>query len=188
MSSQKWTNLVTMRCLRNIALNIWLPRKLYITFHLTYIMRHVTIAIGLFILLLAGCDSTDPIDENEDAEVAGSYEASTFVLHLESGSYNILERGGLLNLNLDEDGNVEGRMLVPCSIPQTCEDPDAETYDVMIGGVYEVEADTVFFDHRADTFIREVPWLYEDGMLRAFFGSSEEGQAPDEGLEVVLTR
>ncbi len=145
-------------------------------------MRHVTIAVGLFILLLAGCDSTDPIDENEDARVAGSYEATTFVLHYEGEDYDILEEGGVLDMALSEDGEVEGRMAVPCSLPATCENPEEDVLEINIGGVYEVEQDTVFFDHRADTFIRDVPWIYDDGTLSASFGG------PQEGLEVVLTR
>lgn len=143
-----------------------------------------TIAIAfLFAILITGCDSTGPDDDTDaDAQVAGSYEATTFQLERPDETYDILEQDGEFDLTLSEGGEVDGHFLVPCSIPDSCEDPEADSVEISFGGVYEVEQDTVNFDHSTDTFVREIPWLYEEGTLSASTGG------PDGGLRVVLTR
>lgn len=128
---------------------------------------------------LIGCDSAG----GNDAEVTGTYEATTFTLEISMTTYDVLEAGGSLRMTLQANGTVDdGQLVAPCSLPEACEPDDGEVFEATFGGIYEVDGNTVTFDHRTDTFIRNVEWTYQSGTLRTAY---EDGGAR---IVVVLTR
>lgn len=80
-------------------------------------------------------------------------------------------------MTLQEGGTVDdGLLVVPCSIPEACEADEEGEVEVTFEGTYDVDGDVVTFDHDADTFIRDIEWVYDDGAL---FTETDD-------LEVVL--
>lgn len=116
-------------------------------------------------LVIAGCDLTD--DDDEDfAAVAGTWSADTFTLLADGETHDILEAGGDLRMTLNEDGTVdEGILTAPCTIPGVCADDEAEDFVAEFEGTFDIDGQSVTFSHTADTFIRDVVWLYDGTSL-----------------------
>lgn len=106
-------------------------------------------------LAFSGCDSTD-----EDDEIAGAYETTSFTAEIEGETVDVLDAGGFIEMTLGEDGTVSGRLFVPEDLA------GGEENDLPFGGTYAVSGNEVTFDHEADTFVRDVVWTYDDGALR----------------------
>lgn len=135
-------------------------------------------AVSIFVV---GCDSTGITPPPEDGstsgegenevqrDTSGAYTTDTFIAYPEEtgDTIRVAEGGGFIRLTLHADDSVSGRMFIPEAYRGTGE-PDAEgDYDVRIGGTYHTSGDSVFFDHEADTFIRDVPWIWRNDTLRA---------------------
>lgn len=120
----------------------------------------------LLALLIAGCDLTDDDDEDFDA-VAGTWSADTFTLTVDDETHDILEGDGELSMTLNEDGSVDdGLLRAPCSIPGTCdEDEEADFFEAEFEGTFAIDGQTVTFNHAANTFIRDVAWIYDGSTL-----------------------
>ena len=131
-------------------------------------MRTRLLLAFLTLPLMAACGDDDPTGPM--AEAAGTYVATTFVE--KDGNVDHLAAGLTLTLRLRESGTTSGSFFVP--------DGGEEGEDVLadLAGTWTREGDEVEFDHAADTFIRDVVWVYEDGTLS--LDNSE--------LTVVLTR
>jgi hypothetical protein len=109
-------------------------------------------------LILIGCDSAEDGDENE---IAGEYETTLFTAEIEDETVDVLAAGGFIEVTFREDGTVSGRLFVPEALAE------GEENDIPFGGTYTVSGSEVTFDHEADTFIRDVEWMFSDGTLRA---------------------
>jgi hypothetical protein len=126
------------------------------------ITRVVTVIGGL---LAQGCSSaTSPTVDT----VAGSYAATTFEAVDGGQVVDILGQGGTLAIVLQVDLSTTGRLFVPDG-GETGED-----LDVDLTGTWMLSADTIRFDHSADTFVRDMVFLVEGTRLTGeeTFGST----------------
>lgn len=117
-------------------------------------------------LLFTACDN-DPSSPQRDAAalIAGSYTAAESL-----GAYRLitvtngeeidwLARGAEITLTLRADGTTTGRLYAPGA------GEDGGDFDVSLAGTFAVAGDVVEFEHEADTFIRDMPFRWEDGRL-----------------------
>lgn len=137
-----------------------------------------TLAICALLVAAVGLTGCGNVGNDDDAEVAGSYSASTFAVETDTATADVLEEGGLLRIRLKEDGTASGRLFLPCSLPGACEADEGDAFKANFEGIYEVDNNIVRFDHRADTFIRDVEWTYRDGTLRTSF--------EDDGVRITV--
>jgi hypothetical protein len=136
-------------------------------------MRTLRIASPLLCVAALACgDTTAPTV----ADVAGSYGAATFTTQDVTGTTDLLAQGTLLNIVLTADGNTTGRLLVPGG------NDDGSDFDADLAGTWLLHGDTVDFEHAADTFVRDMPFLFSGGKL--------SGQATFSGtnVKVVLAK
>lgn len=113
-----------------------------------------TVALGAVALI--GCDdATEP----DMATVAGSYQATTFVGHTETGDIDVLAEGGSLTMTLTATGTTTGSLFVPGG------EEDGTDAVVDLSGTWTLDGDEVTFDHDSDTFLRDVTFTYEGGRL-----------------------
>lgn len=130
-------------------------------------MKSTRLPLLLFLLIAgtAGCDLFGDDDEDFD-EVAGMWSATTFTLQVEGETHDILEAGGELAMTLNEDGTVDdGILRAPCSIPGICPDGEEGDFEEAFEGTFDIEGQTVTFSHAADTFIRDVLWVFDGTTL-----------------------
>lgn len=113
--------------------------------------------ISISPLLLNGCDSSE-----EGDGVAGEYETISFMVELGGETVDVLDAGGFIEVALRSDGTVDGRLVVPAALSE-----GEGAVDIAFGGTFVVSGDEVRFDHEEDTFIRDVVWRFESGMLSA---------------------
>ena len=119
--------------------------------------------------VLIGACANDPggAPDSPAALVAGEYEANG-----ELGAYRLiavgsdgaeidwLARGASVVLRLDAEGGTTGRLFVPDA------DEDGGDLESDLTGTFAVADGIVTFDHEADTFMRDMPFAWENGMLR----------------------
>jgi hypothetical protein len=112
---------------------------------------HARILVALVALAGCGSDSLAPTMAN----VAGTYVAT--VLH--GPGDDILAEGGSLTLVLDASGSVTGSFFVPASLggPTTLD----------MAGTFSLTGSTVRFSQAADSFVRDVDWIWDDDSLEA---------------------
>lgn len=123
------------------------------------------LVLGIF--AFSGCDSTE-----NDVGVAGNYEANQFTVQIEGEAVDVLSAGGFIEMTLRESGAVSGRLFIPEALTA------GEENDFSLEGTYTISGDVVTFDHEADTFIRDVEWVFGNGTLRT----------ETDGITVVLQR
>jgi hypothetical protein len=119
-----------------------------------------------------GCDSsTDPTVD----EVAGSYSATTLVTTTNNVPKDQLARGATMNLVLTADGSVTGHLHIPA-------DGTLPVLDADMAGSWALDRHIVTFDQSADTFVRDLPFLFVNNTLNTdrFVG--------DTRITVMLTR
>lgn len=131
--------------------------------------------IILFAALVTGCD--DDVTGPSMAEVAGMYSASTFLLNAPEGQVDMIADGTTLDLTLSPDGTTSGTLF----IPEGEEDGSDLTAD--LEGEWALDGDDVTFDHDADTFVRDVTWEYDDGLLVSNSTFAEVVLVPQEPLQ-----
>lgn len=141
-----------------------------------YLSRQYAAIAGLA-LLACGEGKFEPTVET----VAGGYHATTLVVIQGSSSTDLLLGGGLLTLNLDENGTTSGRLFIPGG------GEGGGDLDVDLPGTWTLADSTVtFVQPDSDTFIRDMPFTAQRNRLRG-----EETFASIEGdftLSVVLTK
>jgi hypothetical protein len=109
-------------------------------------------------------------------DVAGSYRATTFTTQDLGGATDWLAQGALLNLVLGADGGTTGRLFVPGA------DEGGGDFDADLAGTWLLHGDTVEFNHPADTFVRDMPFMFADNRLTG------AGTFADTRLSLVLTK
>jgi len=107
--------------------------------------------VVLATLVGCGSDALAPTLRN----VAGTYVATVLL----GPGDDVLAAGGSLTLTLGVDGSVAGSFFIPASLggPTTAD----------MAGTFTLSGNTVTFSQAADTFVRDVTWTWEDGILEA---------------------
>jgi hypothetical protein len=110
----------------------------------------IALAVGL---TLAGCSDEDGTDISD---VAGSYEATTFVVTPDGeGQIDVLAAGGFINITINSNGTTTGDMFLPASVAGT------DQAFSMDGTASIVGSEQVAFDQVADSFFRELTFTIE---------------------------
>lgn len=110
----------------------------------------IALAVGL---TLAGCSDDDGTDISD---VAGSYEATTFVVTPDGeGQIDVLAAGGFINITINSNGTTTGDMFLPASVAGT------DQAFSMDGTASIVGSEQVAFDQVADSFFRELTFTIE---------------------------
>lgn len=130
-------------------------------------------APGLLLILAilstsAACDGDpaglDPL-QAAMARVAGNYVigeeyGATELTTTEQGeTIDWLALGAKVEMNLTVDGSTTGRLSVPGA------DEDGGDFVADLAGRWTLRGDTVHFEHAADTFIRDTPFLVQGKTL-----------------------
>ena len=139
--------------------------------HLT---RSSSFLFAAAILAIAGGCADDP--NVPVPGVPGSYHATTFSLSSGGPAVNLLALGASLTMTLAADQTTTGRLVVPAAIT------GGEKIDDSLAGTWRQSHDTVYFDHPADTFIRDTPFVVRAGSLAGEFTS------PDGTVLVTLSK
>lgn len=120
--------------------------------------RIAVLALAVFVI---GCESTTELGETDltAADVAAAYEATTLTTTTAGEVTDELAAGAQLRITLEEDGATSGRLFVPGG------DEDGSDFDADLAGTWGIDGETVTFDHPADTFVRNMPFEYQNGRL-----------------------
>lgn len=116
---------------------------------------------------LAGACGGDPAEPRLPtmAAVAGVYSAAdtfgalTFTTTTDGTITDWLAAGATLTMTLTADGAVAGRLFIPGA------GEDGGDLDEDLAGAWTLSGSTVQFDQAADTFVRDMPFTYTDGVL-----------------------
>lgn len=130
--------------------------------HLTRTTRFLLAAATL--ATASGC-AEDP--NVPPAGVPGSYHATTFTLSSGGPAVNLLALGASLTMTLGADHTTTGRLVIPASIT------GGEKIDDSLAGTWRQSNDTIYFDHPADTFVRDIPFVVRGGALAGEFASPD---------------
>jgi hypothetical protein len=103
-------------------------------------------ALALSTTALAGCGDATGIDSGR---LVGDWTATTFRLSDATGSEDVLRSGGYIDLRLFNDGTTTGEVFVPG-------DRAANDFFERLDGTWRRSGNGVVFDHRADTFLRDM--------------------------------
>ncbi|HEX6588633.1 MAG TPA: hypothetical protein VF039_06395 [Longimicrobiales bacterium] len=129
----------------------------------------------LALLALAACDDEGPAGPSVD-DVAGVYEAVEIRFVDEDVDRNLLQEGAFIDLTLHDDGVSEGDVYIPAltgGAPLTGD----------LDGAWEIDGTTIRLAGVSATFLRDVPFAWDDdGLLRARFFTAE-GR-----LDITLSR
>lgn len=123
---------------------------------------------------VVGCDTQGP----PEAEVAGTYQAETFVVTETGPPVDVLAAGGRLDLTLRSDGTFSSRLVVPGSLTE-----NGQSLDALFDGTFAVSGPDVRFFHGEDFFLRDVSWTYSGGRLR-----TDDRLPGGTGLAIELAR
>ena len=127
--------------------------------------------LALFVgtaLALAGCSENPSGPESREeamARLAGDYTASgafgaiVFTTTTDGETIDWLDEGAFLQIRLTADGATSGRVFVPGV------DEDGGDFDEDLTGTWELIDDEIFFEHDADTFIRDMPFEVDGNRL-----------------------
>lgn len=137
-------------------------------------MQRLKAVSAVVAVVVVACDATGPTPTM--ADVAGEYVATRLVTVAGEVETDRLAGGAEVTLTLDADGTTSGRLFVPGG------DEDGSDYDVPLTGTWALAQYTVTLEHPADTFLRDMSFIYADGRLEG----SETFM--DERVEITLTR
>lgn len=113
----------------------------------------VSVALTVFAM---GCDgATEPTVSS----VAGAYEAVEFTITTAGDVVDQLAGGARFEITLAENGTTSGTLFVPEG------GEGGGDFQADLSGSWALEGDTVTFDQTADTFVRDMPFRYQDGRL-----------------------
>ena len=139
-----------------------------------HLSRSSSLLFAAAILAVAGACAEDP--NVPVPGVPGSYHATTFTLSSGGPAINLLALGASLTMTLGADHTTTGRLVVPATVT------GGEKIDDSLAGTWRQSNDTVYFDHPADTFIRDIPFVVRGGSLAGEFAS------PDGKVAVTLSK
>lgn len=109
------------------------------------------------VLLLIGACHRWPV---EPLPYSGLYKATTFILPGPAdGEYDVLARGGFLELRLHDDGTTSGRQYVPYE--------PGSAHDISLAGTYTIVGDEIHFDMvEENTWFELRPMVLGNGEIR----------------------
>jgi hypothetical protein len=112
------------------------------------------------------------------ADVAGTYQATTFTTRSQSSQATTdqLAQGATLTIVLDTTRATTGRLFVPVG------DENGNDLDASMAGTWALSHDSVGFSQAADTFVRDMPFVFANGALTG------EGTFSGTVVRVVLTK
>jgi hypothetical protein len=93
------------------------------------------------------------------ADVAGAYQATTFERETIDGTVDQLGLGALIQVNLAASGTATGRIFIPSSAEGEAD------FDADLQGTWTLSGPVVRLIHAADTFLRDIAFLFTDGQL-----------------------
>ncbi len=146
------------------------------------------VALPLWISVCSS-DSADPTgaDSPDLERVAGSYLAGAagpggafgaivFTADSFDASRDLIADGASIGLELREDGTATGWLFIPVNVIGV---PD---YEADLAGTWSLEGNVVRLQHDADTFLRDMSFIFEDDRL--------QGEQQDSGVtvRVILAR
>lgn len=138
-------------------------------------MRNRLTALALGLTLAGSGCSNDDVTEVSD--VAGSYEATTFIVTPDGeGPIDVLAAGGFITITISPNGATTGDMFIPASVA------GADEGFSMDGTASIVGSDQVAFDQVADSFFRDLTFTIEAQELVVF-----EQQAGSAAFTITLT-
>lgn len=117
------------------------------------------------VILLAACSDDPEGPDLTTADLVGEYAAEAGVAGAvfsttEAGeTVDWLTRGGSLTITLEATNTTEGHLFVPEA------EEDGSDFEANLAGTWTLSGDTVRFSHNADTFVRDMPFVYRDGRL-----------------------
>lgn len=116
------------------------------------------VVTGVVLLAAVGCDGGPTAPTR--AEVAGSYRATTLTVTDDDSVVDALAVGASLDVVLEDDGTTTGSFVVPGRLSESGQ---RESFD--LAGTWTLSGDTVAFDHPADTFLRDMPFVFDGDRL-----------------------
>ena len=140
-----------------------------------FFSAQATLALAIAAVLVLGCD--DDVAGPTSSGLAGSYVATTFLTTSGGTTANQLSQGGSLTIQLAANGTTTGHVTMPAG-PST----GGESLDDDLVGTWTLNGSIVDFDHAADTFVRDMPFLVQ--------GTTLVGDQTFQGtrVQVVLTK
>lgn len=128
--------------------------------------------IALLGLAVAGCDEEGPVSTVhvlDPATAVGAYMAADstgeFKTTAAGQTVDWLAEGGSLTIELDKDGSTTGWIFLPGA------DAEGEDFEADLIGTWEVRGETIYFNHDADTFVRDMPFFLRDGRLEGYLAA-----------------
>jgi hypothetical protein len=131
--------------------------------------------LGLALALTACGDDDEGLNPTE-AEVAGSYTASTFTVDSDAGEIDLLALGATVTADLDADGTTTGRLFVP-GFGEGGGDLDED-----LAGTWALSGTTVTFSQSSSALINDLDFTVGPSTLTA------EGTFQGAALLLVLTK
>jgi hypothetical protein len=114
--------------------------------------------------LLAAC-SSDPGPVAPETRLAGAYEATTWTMASDIGTFDLLASGSYLTLELRVDGTTAGTFHTEADAA-----PGVTDRTVDLAGTWSLgTGDVVTFAMDGDTYVRFVDWQYGAGRLESEF-------------------
>ena len=114
-----------------------------------------TTVFALSLSLAVGC--SDPLTPES---IAGSYGASTFVLS-GGATEDVLAVGGFLTITFHPDGTTSGGLFVPAASSAS----GGMDFTGDMAGTFTLEDDSVILTQAADSFVRDLAWTYDAGLI-----------------------
>jgi hypothetical protein len=150
-------------------------------------LRHYTRSLVVLAaaLALSACgDAPTTLDPHAQAMAAlagdygavGEFGALSFTTDDGGDAIDWLDEGAKVELHLTADGKTTGRLFVPGV------DEDGGDLDEDLAGTWTLDAETIRFEHDADTFIRDMPFHVEGKRLVG------EASFDDVAIRVELAR
>jgi hypothetical protein len=122
----------------------------------------------VFCLAASSCTKEETVVENPPADltpaqVAGAYQATVFKLKLSApDTLNLLLLGSTMNITLGSDLSMRGRLFVNDTLGVNNGNGDL---DRDLAGTFQISRDTLHLRTTADTFVRDVSWVYKDNQF-----------------------
>ena len=129
------------------------------------LLSRSVLAMIPLVMAIAACDDDD--DPLVPSDVAGEYVADSatanavFVVIEEGDTLDVLEEGGSIEIELNEDGTTTGRFFAP-GLGEGGEDIDEN-----LEGEWSLDDGVVTLDHDADTFLRDIEFEFVGNRLVA---------------------
>lgn len=115
-------------------------------------------------LATAAC-SSDSNPVAPEARLAGTYEATSWTMASDLGTFDLLASGSYLTLELRADGTTAGTFHTEADAA-----PGVTDRTVDLAGTWDLGAgDVVTFTMDGDTYVRFVDWQYGAGRLESAF-------------------